>query len=31
MSWFYWVLLIIWIVGIVYSIWYTLNNEEDEQ
>lgn len=30
MSWFYWVLLIIWIVGIVYSIWYTLNNEEDE-
>lgn len=30
MNWFYWVLLIIWIVGIVYSIWYTLNNEEDE-
>lgn len=30
MSWFYWVLLIIWIVGIIYSIWYTLNNEEDE-
>lgn len=31
MSWLYWVLLIIWIVGIIYSIWYTLNNEEDEQ
>lgn len=30
MSWFYWVLLIIWIVAIVYSIWYNLNNEEDE-
>lgn len=30
MSWFYWVLLIIWIVGIIYSIWYTLNNEENE-
>ena len=30
MSWFYWVLLIIWIVGIIYSIWYNLNNEEDE-
>lgn len=30
MSWFYWVLLIIWIAGIIYSIWYTLNNEEDE-
>ena len=30
MSWFYWVLLVVWIVGIVYSIWYTLNNEEDE-
>lgn len=30
MSWLYWVLLIIWFVGIVYAIWYTLNNEEDE-
>ena len=30
MSWFYWVLLVVWIVGIIYSIWYTLNNEEDE-
>ena len=30
MNWFYWVLLIVWIVGIIYSIWYTLNNEEDE-
>lgn len=30
MSWFYWVLLIIWIVAIIYSIWYNLNNEEDE-
>lgn len=31
MSWFYWVLLIIWIVGIIYSIWYTLNNEEEDE
>lgn len=30
MSWFYWTILIIWFVGIVYAIWYTLNNEEDE-
>lgn len=30
MSWFYWTILIIWIVGIAYAIWYTLNNEEDE-
>ena len=30
MSWFYWVLLVVWIVGIIYSIWYNLNNEEDE-
>lgn len=30
MSWFYWTLAIVWFVGIVYAIWYTLNNEEDE-
>lgn len=30
MSWFYWTILIVWIVGIIYAIWYTLNNEEDE-
>lgn len=30
MSWFFWTLGIAWFVGIVYAIWYTLNNEEDE-
>lgn len=30
MSWFGWVLLIIWIFGIVYYTWYTLKNKEDE-
>ena len=30
MSWFVWTLGILWFVGIVYAIWYTLNNEEDE-
>lgn len=30
MSWFCWTLGIVWFVGIVYAIWYTLNSEEDE-
>ena len=30
MSWFVWTLGIVWFVCIVYAIWYTLNNEEDE-
>lgn len=30
MSWFVLVIGIVWFVGIVYAIWYTLKNEEDE-